>query len=330
MLREGKEPKIFIIRSGLTEECAYGIESDLIKLVGTRATGTGPLCNIYSQRRGPLSGRLTLEHGVRRETAVEVWGKLFPSLSAVADDNRCEVVLHTLRCRIRDGVPIERAIKKQRLAISRKAKGVHQVTCWGEVFPSRATVFKDARCVVPLSTLRARLYEGIPIEQAAETPQNGPTNIHWCKPATCWGEVFPSKRAISEDPRCTVTYKQFLSRLKSRWNLERAASTPINEIASKNGGRRIRDQPTDPQPAGTMGSNGTAPYKPAEGGQAGSGLVRPQALRRGGSKTFVRKTPTPLPSGGVEIFLRIFGLPAGFLRNSLDNCLEYDILVIWT
>jgi hypothetical protein len=46
MLDEGVEPLVFIIKENLTEEMAYNIESDLIRLVGTRANGTGPLCNL--------------------------------------------------------------------------------------------------------------------------------------------------------------------------------------------------------------------------------------------------------------------------------------------
>ena len=181
MMREGLRPDILIIKDALTEEAAYEIESMLIHLVGMKANGTGPLCNLYVGRRGANSG-FTLQQGIQQGKAVEVWGKMFPSLSVVARDPRCTVGEHTMRNRMQLGLSIEDAAtrkgavrpprppKPPKPNLPRKPMKGKKVTCWGEEFISRAALCRDPRCIVSSSQLNARLAQGWDIERAATTP----------------------------------------------------------------------------------------------------------------------------------------------------------------
>jgi len=238
MLREGILPAIIVIKEGLTEEQAYLSEVDLIHLIGTRVDGTGPLCNVLKDRRGNLSG-YTLAQGIKNGTAVKVWGDMFPSLIALAKDPRCKVNYETLRKRFNKGIPLEEAVIKHHGA----NMNMKPITCWGEEFPSRQALTDDPRCKVTLSTWRNRLKEGWTIEDAVSIPRVKPRRKSHRKgrPVECWGRKFKSLVELANDPECVVTYTQLLGRLACKWPPEKAASTPINEMAVETG-RQARQQ----------------------------------------------------------------------------------------
>jgi hypothetical protein len=181
MMRFGLNPIICIIKDNLSEEEAYASETTLIHLTGTRALGTGPLCNTRVDQRGAYAG-YPLELGIKKGTDVWAWGKHFASLAAVERDPRCVVILATLQRRMAEGVRIELAATRQgrpkppRIFLPRKPrppqkpKRGRKVTCWGEEFISLAAIARDLRCVVTVSQLRNRLLTGWRIERAAETP----------------------------------------------------------------------------------------------------------------------------------------------------------------
>ena len=226
---EGNLPVVEVIKDGLTEEEAFASEIALIQLVGTRAHGTGPLCNIKLDRRGIPAG-YTLAQGQKKGTAVQVWGEWFPSLTHVTKDSRCEVLPNALRYRLKNGIPIEEAVKRKR----KKRMNRKPITCWNQEFESQKALSEDSRCVVSFSTLRNRLRYGWPPEKAATISRETKPR-KYRRSFVCWNQKFPTLRAISNDPRCKVTYRQLVGRRNAGWPLDKAANTPINEFYSKQG-----------------------------------------------------------------------------------------------
>lgn len=145
ILETGGGVTILIVRSGLDNETALLSEDALIKLVGTRAAGTGPLYNV--QYNHPIS----------------CWGEYFPTVKALAKDKRCHVSYPTLYKRAQLNWPLEEAVLP---AVSSRWKSI---TCWGEHFPSFEHLCRDSRCIVSGPTLRRRLGGGMSPENAATT-----------------------------------------------------------------------------------------------------------------------------------------------------------------
>ncbi len=166
MLDEGVEPLILIIKENLTEEIAYDIESDLIRLVGTRANGTGPLCNLRIGR-GSIS-EYTLLRGIKEGKAVEAWGEMFASIEAISRDLRCVVDASTVRERLKLGMPVEEAATT--LAYCAQNKDGIKTVCWGKEFISQAAMSRDPRCAVSLLRFKKRLVAGWDTECAATIP----------------------------------------------------------------------------------------------------------------------------------------------------------------
>lgn len=192
MLKEGITPAIVIVKAGLTENVAYEVESMLIHLVGMRAAKTGPLCNLYVGRRGASSG-FTLERGTKQGKAIEAWGEMFPSLTAITRDPRCMVKRYeTLQRRMKKGLSIEDA-----------------ATIGGPVYWSRPP--KSPKPPQP---------------PKVKKPRKG-------KKVICWGEEFISGVTLCRDPRCVVSSRQLTGRLRRGWNIERAATTSINLVAAR-------------------------------------------------------------------------------------------------
>lgn len=227
MLSEGNLPVVLVIKDNLTEKQAFQSEMDLIHLVGTRKDNTGPLCNIRTDLRGGPAG-YTLEQGVKRGTAIEVWGETFPSLRHVANDKRCQVNVDTLRAKQRAGIPVEKAVYRQQ-SRRKHTMNTKPVTCWGQEFPSIKSLIKDKRCLVTESTLLKRLKSGWSVEDAASTQRQEARG----KPRVCWGETFPSLNAVSRDSRCIVTASQLQCRVSMGWDVQRAATTPIDKVAAR-------------------------------------------------------------------------------------------------
>jgi hypothetical protein len=149
MQAAGEEAIVRIIKEGLTNEEALNSEDDLIKLIGTRADGVGPLYNVFHRR--PAS----------------CWGEYFPSLDDVIKDPRCMISDPTLRKRLRKGMTLTEAASAP--ASARRHRPI-PVTCWGIDFPSIEHCSRDARCRVTGSALNDRLDRGMSPEEAAETP----------------------------------------------------------------------------------------------------------------------------------------------------------------
>lgn len=175
MIDEGIEPLVFIIKENLTEEVAYEVESILIHLIGTRAHGTGPLCNLYVNFHGAISG-FTLQQSIKHGHTVESWGEVFPSISAISRDPRCLVSAHALRYRLKLGMSIEDAATRQGKVWQAKppkpqdpSQGAKMI-CWGEEFDSRTMLANDPRCVVTSQQLYNRISWGWNAERAATTP----------------------------------------------------------------------------------------------------------------------------------------------------------------
>jgi hypothetical protein len=204
LLAAGKRPTVDIIKDGLTEQEAYDGESELIYLVGMRTYGTGPLCNT------------TIEHPdfhISEGRIVEVWGRIFPSMRALAADPRCNVGRGALSRRLQAGMTPEEA-----------ASGLAHtaVLCWGMTFPSTEAVSEDDRCLVSANRLRIRLGEGWDLEKAVSTPGK------WA--IVAWGEHFPNMAALARDERCVVHERRLRKRIcYKKWSPEEAASTPLNE-----------------------------------------------------------------------------------------------------
>jgi hypothetical protein len=128
----GVTPYIFIIKAELTEAEARASEAFLIHLIGTRTSHTGPLRNLAA---GKKPEGFTLREGG-----------------------------HLMYTRI--GSPLHPESIKPSL---RPAWNSKRTLCWGEVFPSRLSIARDARCIVSEDTLKGRLRKGWPIEEAATT-----------------------------------------------------------------------------------------------------------------------------------------------------------------
>ena len=177
MMRLGLNPIICIIKDALSEDEAYASETTLIHLTGTRALGTGPLCNTRVDQRGTFAG-YSLELGIKNGTDIWAWGSHFASLAAVERDPRCVVIFSTLRRRMAAGLRIELAAtrwgrpKPPRISRPRKTNKGKKTLCWGEEFISLTAVTKDSRCVVTYPTFRARLNRGVDVERAASTPRD--------------------------------------------------------------------------------------------------------------------------------------------------------------
>jgi hypothetical protein len=227
MLSEGVLPVVLVIKDNLTEKQAFQSEMDLIQLVGTRKDGVGPLCNIRTDGAGAPAG-YTLEQGIKKGTAVKVWGKMFPSLRHVALDERCKVNAATLRRHIKAGIPIKEAVYPKQPK-RKPPMNTKPVTCWNQEFPSIKALVKDKRCLVTASTFSQRLRKGWSVEEAAGTRRKEAQG----KPRICWGEKFPSLAAVSRDPRCVVTFSQLQNRVSMCWSVQRAATTPIDKVASR-------------------------------------------------------------------------------------------------
>jgi hypothetical protein len=96
MLDEGVPPVIEIVKADLTEQESFASEASLILLTGTRRLETGPLCN-------SLNGDFREVPESKKGRAIYCWGRVFPSLAAVARDERCEVSKTQLDRRLKAG-----------------------------------------------------------------------------------------------------------------------------------------------------------------------------------------------------------------------------------
>jgi hypothetical protein len=203
LLDAGKRPTVDIIKDALTEQEAYDGESELIYLVGMRTYDTGPLCNT------------TIEHpdfNISEGRIVEVWGEVFPSMTALAADPRCKVGRVTLSQRLKAGLTPEEAASDL----------TPTIPCWGEDFASFKDIASDDRCLVSDGRLRARLGEGWDIEKAASTP--GKCAVF------AWGEHFPDIPTLARDERCVVHERRLRKRIcYKKWSPEEAASTPLHQ-----------------------------------------------------------------------------------------------------
>lgn len=172
MLCASIQPMVDIIKDDLTEEVACDVESILIHLIGTRANGTGPLCNQYTSCHGNVS-EFTLQSNIKTGHIVKAWGKIFPSITAVSHDPRCLVSIHALRYRLKSGLSIEDAATRQeRTWWSKPPKPLREdkIICWGKEFDSRIELARDPRCKVTSQQLYNRIAWGWDTESAATTP----------------------------------------------------------------------------------------------------------------------------------------------------------------
>lgn len=220
-LQNGWEPDILIIKDELKERQAYEIEAILIELVGMVAKGTGPLYNMQT------IGAFTRAIAPGKE--VTCWGEEFSNLRALANDARSCLTYEELKSRRRRWHNIGRKWDLEE-ALSFPIQLPTLYHYCGEEFRGLAAISRDSRCKVPLSLLEKRMQKDWPIEEAATMPP--PDAL------VCWGEVFPDMRAVSEDPRCVVTYGQLQKRTyhrgkKPHWDIERAATTPIDTRFSR-------------------------------------------------------------------------------------------------
>jgi hypothetical protein len=102
------------------------------------------------------------------------------------------------------------------------------IICWGEEFPSYQALARDPRCLTTPPAFRRRLSNGMSPEDAAAFKGHGGP-----KAVTCWGETFPSLRALAADPRCVVRHVILSARLLSGMSPEEAASTTSRALVSK-------------------------------------------------------------------------------------------------
>lgn len=91
------------------------------------------------------------DHQRRRETMLTVWGET-KSVVDWAEDVRCQVMLGTLRKRLREGWAAEDAMRTPR-------RVGHVLTAWGET-KSLAEWTRDARAKGDRGTMRKRLQKG--------------------------------------------------------------------------------------------------------------------------------------------------------------------------
>ena len=103
-----------------------------------------------------------------------------------------------------------------------------QCVCWGETFPSYAAAARDPRSNVTVDQMYRRATRGWSPERAASTIVQGAG-----RESLCWGELFPSLAAVSRDSRCVVNQDTLYHRVKRGWDVERAASTPRDEVAAR-------------------------------------------------------------------------------------------------
>jgi hypothetical protein len=226
MLRNGKTPRLIILRDGLAEELAYAVESDLITLIGTRIAGTGPLCNVPTAANGPWRPV---------ERAVTCWGEDFSSRLAVTRDRRCVVSYVEFYRRLHLGLSLEKAAEAGTVPMTVSGMLRYNcLQCWGENFTTYAAIGRDPRCRVKTSTMRNRIdRHGWNIERAASTPLVSKSrlnpSIDW--PIVCWDVVFSSLPAVCRHPRCVVSLSTFRRRLDKGWDIEEAAETPPPDLA---------------------------------------------------------------------------------------------------
>jgi hypothetical protein len=141
------------------------------------------LKQMYSRLCGgwtPTLAATTPIRASRAQREVICWGEFFRSLTALSRDVRCVVSLYVLRARVKRGLELEQAVISP---ASTKVEGFRplprgphggwngkKTLCWGDTFPSRLSVARDARCVVSENTLKSRLRSGWSVEEAASTP----------------------------------------------------------------------------------------------------------------------------------------------------------------
>jgi len=92
------------------------------------------------------------------------------------------------------------------------------VELWGQSFENLRALAADPRCEIGYHTLIARLRGGADLEAATKRRELPPA----CRPVTCWGEEFPSVRALSLDPRCHVKYEAILRKIKTGLSADEA------------------------------------------------------------------------------------------------------------
>ncbi|MFE2911386.1 hypothetical protein [Kitasatospora indigofera] len=191
-----------------------------------------------------LRRRLVL--GWRPEKAITDPGQFLSAFgetkSAVqwAADPRCPVTAGGLISRIRRGIAPEAAITTPPGALVGTRQETTLYTAFGET-KSLPAWAKDHRCFVSLQTLTLRIRDGWDVDAAITTlPGYGG------RPSpslTAFGETM-SLREWAADPRCQVTLKGLLYRLKQGCSLEEAITLPTWP-----GGRPLRDRhTTSPEP----------------------------------------------------------------------------------
>ena len=126
-------------------------------------------------------------------------------------------------------------------SLERGIKNGTDVWAWGSHFASLTAVSRDPRCVVEIAALQRRVGTGLSMEIAA-TRRGRPKPPRISKPrppqegkkTLCWGEEFISLAAVVRDSRCVVSTSLFGGRRQRGWDVERAASTPRDEVAARN------------------------------------------------------------------------------------------------
>lgn len=147
MLDDDIFPEVELVKQRLSDAEAFRSEQALILLVGSQSLGNGPLCNTLPGKPVRAWGKTfpslravsrdsrcvisssVLYHRLKRGLSIEAaakgprptkirlgvpincWGETFPSTAALLRDPRCSVSKHRLSIRLREGWPLEDAVR---------------------------------------------------------------------------------------------------------------------------------------------------------------------------------------------------------------------------
>lgn len=182
---------------------------------------------------------------IQNSTKYQLWGKYFANLRQIAADPKCEVTLRRLWQHLKNGQPLEDAVKNQRsgyyvwgqrfltlekLAADTRCKltlnklkkyhnkglnipfileqGIRQIIEYkSQIFYGFYELSKSQYCEVHYATLVARIKNGISIHRALKKK---PLKYSY----RVWGQKFSSLKDVANDPRCEVSLTYLQEKIK--------------------------------------------------------------------------------------------------------------------